>query len=246
MPGEALAAGTAREPGQVLPETRSDDSSPEWAEELLEVRDVVKRWGALTVLDGVTLSLAAGTLVQVVGRNGTGKTTLVRVMAGLLLPDSGRLAAGGVSAELDRRGYQSQVGFLPAGNSGLYARLSVRHNLEFWTGLALVPRRERGTRIERALARFGLEQLADRRADRLSLGQRQRVRLAMTFMHEPRVVLLDEPTSSLDDDGVAIVADALAEFVGAGGAALCCAPADQQGLVFDSGYHLEGGRLTPA
>lgn len=246
MPGEALTESSAHGPGHVLTDSATDGADLAWVDDLLEVRDVVKRWGTLTVLDGVTLSLAAGKLVQVVGRNGTGKTTLVRVMAGLLLPDSGRLAAGGVSADLDRRGYQSQVGFLPAGNSGLYARLSVRHNLEFWTGLALIPRRERGARIERALARFGLEQLADRRADRLSLGQRQRVRLSMTFMHEPRVVLLDEPTSSLDDDGVAIVAEALAEFVGAGGAALCCAPADQQGLVFDSGYHLEGGRLTPA
>lgn len=221
------------------------DLMPARTDATLEVRDVVKRWRDFTVLDGVSLSLPPGAVVRVVGSNGTGKTTLIRIIAGLLSPDGGTLIAGGVSPEQNRRAYQSQIGFLSAGDSGLYARLSVRHNLEFWAGLALVPRRERAARIGRALSRFGLEQLADRRADRLSLGQRQRVRLAMTFMHEPRVVLLDEPTSSLDDAGVLILADTLTNFVEGGGAALCCTPSQEQGLAFTCGYQLDGGRLTP-
>jgi ABC-type multidrug transport system ATPase subunit len=108
-----------------------------------------------------------------------------------------------------------------------------------------VPRARRADAIRAALARFGLEDLADHRVDRLSMGQRQRVRLAGVFLHGPSVVLLDEPETSLDDEGLASLGAALGDHITAGGAALICSPSHEKlGLEIDSGYVLDSGRLV--
>ncbi len=212
----------------------------------LVIAGVGKRWGKTTILDGIDLSLAPGTVTWISGGNGAGKTTLLRVVAGLITPDQGTVSIDGVRADVDRRGYQSRIGFLAAGNSGLYARLSVRRNLEFWASLALVPAAVRRTCVNRALERFALTELAARRADRLSLGQRQRVRLALTFLHAPQLVLLDEPSSNLDDEGVATLLAAIDEHTRGGGTSVWCAPARDRELECDSAYELRDARLEPA
>ncbi len=79
--------------------------------------------------------------------------------------------------------------------------MRVAQQLDYWARLAYVPREQRAERVTHSLQRFALEEFAVRRVDRMSMGQRQRIRLAMAFLHEPRVVLLDEPRNSLDDDG---------------------------------------------
>ena len=212
----------------------------------LVIAGVGKRWGKTTILDGIDLSLAPGTVTWISGGNGAGKTTLLRVVAGLITPDQGTVSIDGVRADLDRRGYQSRIGFLAAGNSGLYARLSVRRNLEFWASLALVPAAVRRTCVNRALERFALTELAARRADRLSLGQRQRVRLALTFLHAPQLVLLDEPSANLDDEGVATLLAAISEHTRGGGTSVWCAPTRDRELDCDSTYELRDARLEPA
>ena len=154
------------------------------------------------MLDDVALSLAPGTLASLTGVNGVGKTTLLRIVGGLIAPDSGTVTVDGLAVESQRREYQRRIGLLTAGQTGLYARLGARHHLELWARIAFVPRPERRERVERALGLFGLDGFATKRADRLSTGQRQRLRLAMTFLHEPRLVLLDEPATSLDAVGI--------------------------------------------
>ncbi len=212
----------------------------------LLVNAVHKHWGKATILDGVDLTLEPGTTTWISGGNGVGKTTLMRIVAGLIMPDRGTVSFNGARSDADRRTFQSQVGFLAAGDSGLYARLSVYSNLEFWAGLAFVPRSQRRATIERALCGFTLTELASRRVDRLSLGQRQRVRLAMTFLHNPRLLLLDEPSSSLDDEGVAGLLKAVAEHADTGSTVLWCAPTRHDELDCDRAYVLSSGRLRPA
>jgi ABC-2 type transport system ATP-binding protein len=208
---------------------------------------VKRRWASRPVLIDATLSLPPGTVAWLGGPNGAGKTTLLRIAAGLILPHAGSISLCGLDPERDRRAYQRRLAFVSAGDRGLYARLTVLQNLGFWAGLALVPRDRRSELIDRALARFELGELAGRRVDRLSMGQRQRVRLSMAFLHEPTVVLLDEPHTSLDDAALALLDAALAEISATGGAALWCSPAGRQlPLRADLRLRLDDGRVSPA
>lgn len=211
----------------------------------LVLRQVEKRWGELPVLAGVDLNLGVGTKTRIAGRNGVGKTTLLRIAAGLIDPDRGRAEASGVTARERPQRYQRLVSFLPAGDRGLYARLTVRRQLDFCARIGLLPSDEASQRVEEAIARFALDELASRRVDRLSMGQRQRVRIAMTFLPRPDVVLLDEPLTSLDRDGGALLDVAIEALLDQGGAVLWCSPVGERiDYSFDRTLVLERGRLV--
>ena len=240
--GDALpGAGLAAEP-------RSPSPAPAVAFPLT-LRGVGKRWSKkLTpVLEGVDLTLDLGTRTWVGGRNGAGKTTLLRIAAGLIDPDRGRAQVWGYTARENRARYQRLVSFLPAGDRGLYARLTVRRQLEFWAHVALLRRDEIRQRVEDAIEAFELRELADRRVDRMSMGQRQRLRIAMTFMTQPEIVLLDEPLTSLDADGAAVLERAIGELLARHGALLWCSPSGERlEQPFDARWLLEDGRLIAA
>ncbi len=212
----------------------------------LELADIVRRWGSQTVLDGASLRVPAGSVAWLGGPNGSGKPTLLRIAAGIVEPNSGAVTVFGVHPERDRRACYRRFGYLAAGDRGLYARLTVAQNLEFWAGVALVEPRRRQQLIEAALARFELTTLAKARVDRVSTGQRQRVRLAMTFLHEPDLVLLDEPHNSLDEHALELLDDALGVLSGRGGAALWCSPARTTAIRTDAAYRLQDGRVMNA
>jgi ABC-type multidrug transport system ATPase subunit len=207
-----------------------------------------KTWrGRPPVVDGVSLTLRRGEVAWIGGRNGVGKTTLLRLAAGLIRPEEGHISAGGLDPERDRAAFQRSVGFLSAGDRALFARLSPREHLRYWARLQLIPRRDRARLVDDAMALFALDELDGRRADRLSMGQRQRLRLAMTFLPRPDVILLDEPRNSLDDEGYAILAAAV-EAAGARGAAvLWCSPrGEDRVLPFHASYTLADGKLVTA
>ena len=211
----------------------------------LVVAGVAKRWGTLDVLAGVDLGVAPGERVWISGKNGAGKTTLLRIVSGLIRPDHGDVRVDGLSPESERREFQKRIGLQSAGDRGLYARLTARENLEFWARLALVPRRQRDDAVDRAIARFALEPLAGARVDRLSMGQRQRVRLAMTFLHAPRLLLLDEPRNSLDEEGAERLVDAAEAHRRDGGMLIWVSPkGERAGLEFDRHYAIEQGSLV--
>jgi ABC-type multidrug transport system ATPase subunit len=214
----------------------------------LTLRGLTKRWkDQPPVLDDVSLTLEPGTVTWVGGRNGAGKTTMLRIAAGLIDPDSGRAEVWGVTAQENRARYQRLVAFLSAGDRGLYARLTVRRHLEFWARISMLPRGEVRERVEHAIDTFELRELAGRRVDRMSMGQRQRLRIAMTFLPGPEVVLLDEPLTSLDEDGTALLGRALREVLGRDGAALWCSPSGEHvDIRFDACFTLSGGTLEAA
>jgi ABC-2 type transport system ATP-binding protein len=205
---------------------------------------VTKSWEGRPVLDGVDLSVEPGALVTLLGANGVGKTTLLRILAGVIWPAAGTVTLDGLDVKTDERAYKTRLGFVSAGQTGLYARLKTEEQLDYWARIAFVPRPARRDSVERAIERFGLAELRTRRVDRLSTGQRQRVRLAMGFLHDPTLVLLDEPHTSLDPAGVELLAEALADFVSAGGSAVWCAPtAGELPLAPDRVYALEAAKL---
>jgi ABC-2 type transport system ATP-binding protein len=211
----------------------------------LVLSSVSKTWDRrrAPVLDAVDLTVEPGTLLSLIGGNGAGKTTLLRIAAGLIGADSGTVLLDGLEPFQQRRQFQCRLGFLSAGQSGLYARLPVEAHLEYWARIALLPRRDRPRVIAQAIREFQLSELVGRRVDRLSMGQRQRVRLAMAFLHEPRLVLLDEPQNSLDEEGIGLLNGVIARFTRERGSVICCSPGGERIEGAEETLELRDGRL---
>jgi ABC-2 type transport system ATP-binding protein len=236
---ERLALAPMERPRtQAMP---ADDAIP------LTLRGVHKRWhkSQAPVLEGVDLTLDLGTSTWLGGRNGAGKTTLLRIAAGLIDPDRGRAQVWGFTAAENRARYHRLLSFLPAGDRGLYARLTVRRQLGFWARIAMLEPALVRARVEETIDAFDLGELADRRVDRISMGQRQRLRIAMTFLARPEIVLLDEPLTSLDAEGAEVLDRAIAELMERNGTLLWCSPSGESlERDFDSRWVLAGGRLV--
>ncbi|WP_445148027.1 ABC transporter ATP-binding protein [Baekduia sp. Peel2402] len=154
------------------------------AEAALEARDVVRRFGAREALRGVSLSVAPGETLAIIGPNGAGKTTLLSILGGVLAPTSGT-----VSRDL------RQVGWVPQ-QAAVYAKLTVAENLALFAKLEGVD--DPAAVVDRMLDQTGLRDRADDQLGTLSGGNRQRVNIAVGLLGDPPVLLLDEPSSSLD------------------------------------------------
>src|ERR1700688_2654768 len=147
-------------------------------EPILEIQDLHHRWKGPKppVLDDVSLTLRAGEVTWIGGRNGVGKTTLLRLAAGILLAQRGRIGIGELTPRSRGSLYRRQIGFLSAGDRGLQARMRVNQQLDYWGRLSYVPRERRAELVAESMRRFSLEEFANRRVDRMSMGQRQRIR----------------------------------------------------------------------
>lgn len=212
----------------------------------LVLRGVRRSWGDRPVLTGADLTLGSSSVAWVGGPNGSGKTTLLRIAAGLITADDGEIALSGLDPERDPREYHRRLGWLPAGNAGIYNRLTVQQNLAYATSIALVPRRRREDAIATAMEQFDIARLRGERGDRISMGERQRLRLAMTFVHDPEVVLLDEPHTSLDEGALGRLCAALERLTARGGAAVWCSPSREgTGLPASEEYLVKDGILVP-
>src|SRR5437660_7398884 len=143
--------------------------------------------GRIVALDDVTFTLEAGQTLAIFGPNGAGKTTLLKVLAGLIRPDAGRATVAGGRGAIGWIGHQAH----------LYGHLTVRENLLFWAALYDVPTPLRRARVDEALRRHGLADRADEPVQALSRGLVQRAGIARALLHEPRVLLLDEPFTGL-------------------------------------------------
>src|SRR5258708_17555441 len=169
--------------------------SPGDREPMVAVEDISKRYGRRTAVAGVTLTLRAGEIWGFVGANGGGKTTTLRILAGILKPDGGRGHVLGFDLRRDAARIRERVGYMSQRLS-LYAELSVFENLRFRAEVYGLknPRAE----VEAAIREFGLVPWAHSPAGLLSGGWARRLQLAASLLHSPRLVLLDEPTAGLD------------------------------------------------
>lgn len=230
---------------RMLPTFRPSPADP--AAPALAMSGVTKRWPRQSepVIDQVDVELEHGCVAWLGGANGAGKTTLMRIVAGLVSPDDGSVRVEGLHPERDRSAYQRRLTLLPAASVGLYARLTVAQHLDYGARLGYVPFADRRETIADALEAFDLAALADRRVDRMSMGQRQRVRLAMTFLPLPPLILLDEPRNSLDTAGFELLAAAVERATGAGSSVVWASPSGEEtGVVLDRRFVIASGRLT--
>lgn len=157
-----------------------------------------ERRGEVHALDGVSLQVTTGEIYALLGPNGSGKTTTLKLVAGMLLPDSGRVSVAGLRTSTDASRVRSLVGFAVANERTFYPRLTARENLNFFAGLEGVSRRERPFRVDEALRQIGLEEAADTLVMKFSTGMFQRLGIARALVKRPSVLLLDEPSRSLD------------------------------------------------
>jgi ABC-type Fe3+/spermidine/putrescine transport system ATPase subunit len=169
----------------------------------LFVSGISKRFGSHQALDGVSLEVPHGACVGVLGASGCGKTTLLRVIAGLETPDSGDIWLGGTQVTAARRTlvptHERRIGFVFQ-DLAVWPHLTVRGNLEFILEAQRLPPAARTARVEEALRVVRIETLIGRYPHELSGGEQQRVALARALVGEPRILLLDEPLSSLDPE----------------------------------------------
>jgi len=166
---------------------------------MLEVERLAKRYGEVLALRDLSVRVDAGSCLVLLGRNGAGKTTALRCMAGVLVPTSGTVRVDGTDAAIDPAAVRAMVGLMPE-VPGLYERMSARTYLDYFGAIYEVDPSLRRRRVEELLERFDLLDAADRWLGTYSKGMRQKVALIRATLHRPRLVLADEPTSALDPD----------------------------------------------
>ena len=152
-------------------------------------------------LCGVSFSVSPGEILALLGPNGSGKSTTLKLISTVLLPDSGCVWVNASDTRKDAGQVRKQVGFALASERSFFPRLTARENLDFFATLEDVPRRERRDRIDLSLQRAGLEEHADKQVMKFSSGMHQRLAIARAIVKQPSVLLLDEPTRSLDPAG---------------------------------------------
>ncbi len=215
---------------------------------LLELRNIVKRYGAIEVLKGVSLSIRRGEIVTVKGRSGVGKSTLCRIAALLSVPDSGEAVFQGieVGSLSDYRRSKLRlryIGYVDQQYS-LIPTLRVIDNVELPLRLLGVPKSVSRKRAEEILQKLGLGGKEERFPTQLSAGEQQRVAIARALVKEPQLLVMDEPLSCLDDETSATVVELLREYVSSYRCGLLLTTTD---LGFSLGYRayiLRDGKLV--
>jgi ABC-2 type transport system ATP-binding protein len=174
---------------------------------VLELQGLTRRYGDLVALDDLSFTVAEDQMFGFVGPNGAGKTTAMRIILGVLAPDAGEVRWRGQPMNDEIR---KHIGYLPE-ERGLYPKMRVRDQLEYFARLHGLTAAEAGNAAGYWIERLGVADRADDRVEALSLGNQQRVQLAAALVHNPEVLVLDEPFSGLDPVGVDVLAEVLAD-----------------------------------
>lgn len=171
---------------------------------MIKVEHLVKKFGLRTAVDDVSFEVEKGTVLGFLGPNGAGKTTTIRMIAGYLPPTSGTVSVNGIDVGADPVSAQKQMGYMPE-NTPLYDEMTVAGFLSFLAELRGFSGKERDRRVDATLEKCMLASVRNQTVDTLSKGYRRRTSLAQTLLHDPAVLLLDEPTEGLDPNQKQVV-----------------------------------------
>jgi len=172
-------------------------AKPSASPPIVAANNVSMRFNQVEALRGVSFQVAAGSIFGLVGSDGAGKSTLLRLIATMIKPSQGEIYVDGFNVVAQRRKVKKVIGYMPQ-RFGLYQDLSVEENMEFFMDIFNIPRAERKKRKEKYLGFSNLLPFADRFAGDLSGGMKQKLGLACVLAHEPKVLILDEPTNGVD------------------------------------------------
>ncbi|HKU15647.1 MAG TPA: ATP-binding cassette domain-containing protein [Steroidobacteraceae bacterium] len=164
---------------------------------MIEISHLSKRYGPLTAVDDLSFTVQAGEVLGFLGPNGAGKSTTMKMITGFLAPTSGSVRVCGHDVESAPLAAKSCMGYLPEG-APLYAEMSVRAFLEFIADVRGLEGERRRARLDDVVARLGLQSVLEQVIETLSKGYKRRVGLAQALLHDPQVLILDEPTDGLD------------------------------------------------
>ena len=213
---------------------------------VLEAQELVKQFGPVHAVAGVSFGVGAGEVVGLLGPNGAGKTTTLRMLAGILTPTDGRVLVNGTDLHSQALSAKQRIGFL-SGDTQLYQRLSPREVLRYFGRLYGIAKRELETRIEQQVGELEMSSFADRPCRTLSSGQKQRANIARAFLHDPDVLILDEPTAALDVISGQFIVDAIRRKRAAGRAVLFSTHIMSEAeLLCDRICFIHAGRITDA
>lgn len=191
----------------------NEDKSPMSNSDSIAIRfdRTTKRYGIQTALDGLDLTIARGELFGFLGPNGAGKTTAMKLAAGLVRPTSGSVELAGFDVQREPSLAKQSVGFVPD-SPYIYESLTGREFLHFCAGLYQIPHNVAVETVGRLFEQFNIGSWADKRTGEYSHGMKQRVVMAAAFIHNPQVILIDEPMVGLDPAGVKLVKKVLTDF----------------------------------
>jgi ABC-2 type transport system ATP-binding protein len=187
----------------------------------LQLERLTKQFGALTAVHDLTLAVAPGEIYGLIGPNGSGKTTTVKMLTGLYRPTAGRIVVGGVDLAAEPERAKRAMGYLPD-EPFVYDKLSGREFLHLMGELYGVPPDVRATRIERLLGVFPLSAVIDTYVERYSRGNKQKLTILAALLHEPRVLVADEPIVGLDPESAIATREIFRTFAAGGGSVLVC------------------------
>ncbi len=184
---------------------------------LIETRNLVKRFGDKLAVNNVSFEVRGGEIFGFLGPNGAGKTTTIKIIVGLLQPTSGSVKVGGYDVQLQPLQAKAASGYVPD-TPNLYAKLTGRELLRFVADLYNLDRKSMAQRIDDLLRMFDLTAAAEDTIDSYSHGMQQKTSLAAALMHDPKVLVLDEPTVGLDPKSARLIKDILRQMAGRGAA----------------------------
>ena len=214
---------------------------------MIETNDLSKQFQDFTAVDGINLSVQSGQILALLGQNGAGKTTTVRMLTALLNPTRGWAKVAGYDVVKNGHDVRASVGVLTE-QHGLYMRMNANEYLDFFGQVYGLDSSERKKRSEHLLEYFGLMEAAHRRVGEYSKGMRQKLALARAMIHQPGVLLLDEPTSAMDPESARLVRDEIARLKSSSRTIVICshnlteveALADQIAIIYRGKILIQG------
>ena len=188
---------------------------------MIETDNLRREYGGRVALHGLTLRVAAGEILGFLGPNGAGKSTTVKILTGMIKPDSGSARVAGYDVVKDALEVKRRIGYVPE-SAALYESLTAREYLELVASLYHLPAASTPARVEEMLSRFDLSHAIDQRLSEFSKGMKQKVLIASALMHRPEVLFLDEPLTGLDANAALVVKELMRGLAAQGRAIFFC------------------------